>query len=601
MAVHEFMEKQYEPHAEYGQRLSARNASLAVIEERSRRFWNIRRILMGAILLLIVLGFFYSPSFWVIPIPVIIFIIVMGIHQGVRRQGDRLRRSIQFYERGIARLEDRWMGGGETGERFADKMHPYAEDLDLFGPGSLFELLSTARTRVGEETLAGWLKGPAANGEIKARQQAVEEMRLGLDLREDIALLGDDVQSGVHPQELAAWGAAPAVFTETYLPTAAAVIALFSGVSIVVWLGFGERIIIVLALFAISLFLFKFREKITKVIVEVDRPGRDLQLLSEILARIEKERFTSPRLVELQKRFETGGEPPSKQIARLGRLIEILDSTRNQFFGFLALIFLIHAQLAYAIDRWRRESGSHVKDWLDALGEIEALSAFAGYAYENPKDPFPELIEEGACLQGEEIGHPLLPKARCVRNDVSLGVGTRVLIISGSNMSGKSTFMRTVGVNVVLGLAGAPVRANRLRLSQLSVGASIHILDSLQSGASRFYAEITRLRQIVELTRGKRTPLFLLDEILSGTNSHDRRIGAGAVITGLVERGAIGVVTTHDLALTEIASSLGARAVNVHFEDHLEDGRMIFDYKMQPGVVSRSNALALMRSVGLDV
>jgi len=188
-----------------------------------------------------------------------------------------------------------------------------------------------------------------------------------------------------------------------------------------------------------------------------------------------------------------------------------------------------------------------------------------------------------------------------VRNDVSLGAAPRALIVSGSNMSGKSTLMRTIGTNVILAQAGAPVRARSLSLSPLAIGASIHILDSLQTGASRFYAEITRLRQIVELTKGELPLLFLLDEILSGTNSHDRLIGAEAVVKGLVERGAIGVVTTHDLALTRIVENLNGRAINAHFEDHLEKGRMVFDYKMLPGVVRRSNALELMRSVGLEV
>ena len=196
-------------------------------------------------------------------------------------------------------------------------------------------------------------------------------------------------------------------------------------------------------------------------------------------------------------------------------------------------------------------------------------------------------------------GHPLLPAATMVRNDVRLDDRTRLLVVSGSNMSGKSTLLRTVGINVVMALAGAPVRAIRLRLSPLAIGASIHILDSLQTGASRFYAEITRLREIVELTNGPLPLLFLLDEILSGTNSHDRRIGAEAVVRELVERGAIGLVTTHDLALTRIVENLGTLAANVHFEDHLENGKMKFDYKMHPGVVQRSNALELMRAVGL--
>ncbi|MGH9835770.1 MAG: MutS-related protein, partial [Blastocatellia bacterium] len=232
---------------------------------------------------------------------------------------------------------------------------------------------------------------------------------------------------------------------------------------------------------------------------------------------------------------------------------------------------------------------------------IEALGSLAGYAYEHPLDPFPELIEGEVCFDGEALGHPLIAESRSVRNDVRLDSQLQVLIVSGSNMSGKSTLMRTIGVNIALALAGAPVRAKSLRMSPLAIGASIHILDSLQSGASRFYAEIMRLRQIVELTKSDLPLLFLLDEILSGTNSHDRRIGAEAVVKGLVERGAIGLVTTHDLALTKIVETLGERAANVHFEDHLEDGRMVFDYKMRPGVVQRSNALELMRTVGLEV
>jgi len=214
------------------------------------------------------------------------------------------------------------------------------------------------------------------------------------------------------------------------------------------------------------------------------------------------------------------------------------------------------------------------------------------------------MVEEsslGAVYEARALGHPLLPSARCVRNDIALGGARQVLIVSGSNMSGKSTMMRTIGINAVLAFAGAPVRARQLRLSPLSIGASIQIQDSLQGGASRFYAEITRLKQIVELTRGERPLLFLLDEILSGTNSHDRRIGAEAIIRGLVERGAIGLTTTHDLALTRMVEPLGERAANVHFEDHLEDGKMVFDYRMQPGIVTHSNALELMRAVGLEV
>jgi DNA mismatch repair ATPase MutS len=355
------------------------------------------------------------------------------------------------------------------------------------------------------------------------------------------------------------------------------------------------------ALLCEAIFHFSTRYRVGQVISDVERPSRDLRLLAAILERLERETFNAPRLAALRAALDTEGLPASRQIARLYVLIDVLNSTKNIVFAPIAFLLLLPAQLAFAIERWRQVSGVAVARWLDAIGEFEAFASFAGYSAEHPDDPFPELVTEGACFEGEGLAHPLIPESKAVRNDVALGYERQVLIVSGSNMSGKSTLLRTVGVNAVLALAGAPVRAQRLRVTPLAVGASIHILDSLQAGSSRFYAEITRLRGLVELTNGDLPLLFLLDEILSGTNSHDRRIGAAAVVRGLVERGAIGFITTHDLALTHIADELGPRAMNVHFEDQLENGQMIFDYKMRPGVVSKSNALELMRAVGLDV
>jgi DNA mismatch repair ATPase MutS len=255
-----------------------------------------------------------------------------------------------------------------------------------------------------------------------------------------------------------------------------------------------------------------------------------------------------------------------------------------------------------AIERWRKQSGPHVREWIAISGEFEALFALAGYSYEHPADPFPELADSAdGWFDASGLGHPLMAEAQCIRNDLRLGGDLRLLIVSGSNMSGKSTLLRSVGLNTVLAWAGAPVRATRLSISPLRVGASIRVLDSLQDGKSRFYAEITRLREIVALSGNSVPALFLMDELLSGTNSHDRRIGASAIVRTLVDRRAIGLITTHDLALAHIAEDLQGRAVNVHFADTLEDGRLHFDYRLQPGVVERSNALDLMRSVGLDV
>jgi DNA mismatch repair ATPase MutS len=316
---------------------------------------------------------------------------------------------------------------------------------------------------------------------------------------------------------------------------------------------------------------------------------------------MEREIFSSVRLRQLQTNLAKEGKRPSQEIASFLRLVDYLNQRRNQFFMIVSLPLMWAMQFAFAIEAWRHRSGPYIEGWLDAFGEFEALCALAGYAYEHPEDPFPEIVDGVTALECEDVRHPLLPRSSCVPNSIHLRGELQLLLISGSNMSGKSTLLRTVGINVVLAQAGGPVRATRMKLCVLSIGATLRVQDSLQAGVSRFYAEINRLHDTMNLTAGSRPVLFLLDEILHGTNSHDRAIGAEAVVRGLVDRGAIGLVTTHDLALARVADSLRPRAMNVHFQDHLEDGRMTFDYLLRPGIVEKSNALELMRAVGLKV
>jgi hypothetical protein len=581
--------------------LASQRELLAAANARSQDLWKWRRILLAAIFVLLGLAMaeLLSP-FWLV-VPLVWFVWLIVKHQRVNETIDYATRAAAYYEYGLARLGDAWMGKGNAGERFKNAQHPYAEDLDIFGTGSLFELLSTARTRAGEERLAAWLLAPATFDEIRTRQVAVGELRAKLDLRQDLALLGDDVRTGVHHAELAVWAAAPAKFTSRTVRSIAAVLGVVTLAAIILWFAFGWRHVAFAAFIAETIFLLFVRHEVSRVISEADRPSRDLRLLAQVLARVEQEQFASPALARLRAALDTNGAAPSQQIARLQRLGEVLDWCKNQFVAPFAFVLLIPAQVAIGLERWKQQCGPQVARWLDALAEFEALNSLAGYAYEHPNDSVPELVEGAAVYDGAQLGHPLIAEARCVRNDVRLDAQQQLLIVSGSNMSGKSTLMRTVGINAVLALAGAPVRAQRLRLSRLNIGAAIHIQDSLQAGASRFYAEITRVRQIVSLTEATLPLLFLLDEILSGTNSHDRRIGAAAVIKGLVERGALGLVTTHDLALTKIADELNERARNVHFQDELKDGVMHFDYRMHDGIVRRSNALELMRAVGLDV
>ena len=529
------------------------------------------------------------------------FAVLLAVHEKVFTRTARARRARGLYERGMSRMDSTWAGTGPDGARFLDG-HPFARDIDLYGPASLFQLLDTARTEIGEETLAAWIGEDAAPDEVRSRQQAVAELTPALDFREELAVLAAEAHVA-RTGPLSAWAAAqPAGFSLGH-SLAFGVSALVS-VSLVGLMLAGS---VPPSAFLIWILVQAgmvgiWRGRINAVASRLDLAAHDLSLMSSLLRRIEREPFSSPRLSKVRGSLMVAGEPPSRRIARLKRLVSWLDqATLNVWFRPIAALLLVRSQMAFAIDGWHAANRLAILGWLHAVGDVEALSALATYAWEHPTDPFPDLIEDGAALLAVGLAHPLLDERMAVRNDVTLGgQGPRALIVSGSNMSGKSTLLRAVGTNVVLALAGAPVRAASLRLSRLVIGATLRVDDSLQTGQSRFYAEILRVRSILESAR--RGPLiFLLDEILGGTNSFDRRAGAEAIVRALVDGGAVGLVTTHDLALAELASMLGPSVANVHFEDRMENGVMVFDYRMRPGVVQRSNAIALMRAVGIDV
>ena len=541
-----------------------------------------------------------SAIYWVLlPLAFLVFFAIT--HERVIRTIRMNARRIVFYERGLARLANKWMGTGETGDRFSDPSHPYARDLDIFGTGSLFELLCTARTRAGEETLAHWLLFPAPREEVRLRNDSVAELRERVGLREDLAALGKDFRSGVQPEALVIWGEDSPTLQPGLLQLVLPLLAFLWICSLVAWAGFGLKLpALVISVVNLAITL-SFRERTSNSASAIEQAAKDLKLLSQVLARVEQESFVAPKLKGLHLALQRDGAIASRSIARLNRRVDFLVSRRHLALQAVDPFVFWSLQWTLAIEAWRRKFGPAIRAWLAALGEIEALLDLAGYAYEHPGDVFPVFTDEAPLFDAVGLAHPLIPEGRAVRNDLTLGRDLRLIIISGPNMAGKSTFIRSVGINAVLAQCGAPVRAHKLQLSRLSVGASVCVLDSLQGGISRFYAEITRLKAIADLTAGPMPVLFLLDELLQGTNSHDRRIGAEAVVRNLLKRGAIGLLTTHDLALAEIAVDVGAQGANFHFEDHLEDGKLRFDHRLSPGIVQTSNALQLMRSIGLDV
>jgi hypothetical protein len=541
---------------------------------------------------------------WLI-LPFGVFFALLFVHARLRGGLRRIARAEDFYRRGIARLEDRWPGTGKTGERYLDRRHPYARDLDLFGRGSLFELLAATVSPWGSKTLADWLKEPTRAEVVRARQDAIREIRPLLELREALASETDPGTDALDPQTLSGWATAAAVITPGFARWIALGLGIATATFVVLWLAsVSSRTLAFASIAAAASFAAFYRPRARTVLASVEAPAAQLQILASLLERLERESFSSPLLAALQGSLAAEGLPASRQIRRLVRLVELLDARRNQLFAPFAALLLWGTQFAFAIEAWRLRAGSTVPVWLSAVAELDALLALSGHAFENPDDPFPEIREGEARFEAKGLGHPLIPLDRLIRNDVAIGGELRLLVVSGSNMSGKSTLLRAIGVNAALALAGAPVRARALALSPVQVAASIRVEDSLQDGISHFYAEILRLRQVMELGSRDATHapvLFLLDEILQGTNSHDRRIGAEAVVRGLLERGAFGLITTHDLALAKLTETLPGRARNVHFEDQIEEGKIRFDYLMRDGVVTKSNALELMRSVGLEI
>ena len=590
------------PAEEYRERLRDRQARAAHAQRIHVRVGNLRLLVAVVAALVAWLAFArHRLSPWWLAPPLTAFTALAVYHSRVLSALERALRACSFYERGLARIEDRWAGSGQTGERFSNPHHEYAADLDLFGRAGLFELLCTSRTRMGEETLASWLLSPSALDQIRLRHTAVGELRDQLDLREDLATPGKDSGAGVYPDALLRWAEAPNQLRPRWLQWVAVGLSASALAGAVIWTywDFAAPLLAILILEA-SL-AYWLRKPLEEILHSSEHAFRDLNLLSGLLARIERHRFATPYLEALQRKLSSSEVTSSAAIARLATITNLGESRHNLMVRILDIPLLYSVHLAFVAERWRLAHGQAIRSWLEVIGEIEALLCLATYSYEHPRDPFPELSEGPARFEASALGHPLIPESTCVPNHVSLNQETRVLVVSGSNMSGKSTLLRAVGINAVLAMAGGPIRGQALRMTPLHVGASIRINDSLQDGSSRFYAEITRLRKLLDIAAAQPALLFLLDELLQGTNSRDRLIGAQGIIRAFVSRRAIGLVSTHDLALTEMRESLDHHLENVHFQEEFENGRMRFDYKLRPGVVTNSNGLALMRSIGLDV
>lgn len=593
-----------DPRDEYSRRLEDFLAIVAHKEHLHIRLGNLKLVTIAGAIFVAWLSLSRNmfSSYWLLA-PVALYVALAVAHEYVIRARTRAEGAAALYRRGLARIEDRWVGTGETGDEFREAEHVYAEDLDLFGRGSLFELLSTARTPMGQQRLARWLASPSPVMTIIERHKLVAELREKLDLREHLGLTGESLRARLNPQSLIGWAEEPAKLKMPMVRIVAAALAFAAMVTAV--LGFNRMMWPFVFVLILELAMVRaLKQRVEAVVGGLACNAEGLTLFANILQRLETESFGAARFNEFAAQLKRDNCQASDAVGRLARIVQWIDSRQGLIAKLLDVPLLYSVQVAFFAEAWRARWGSGLRTWVDITAEMEALISLGTYSYEHPADPFPEFTDvkdAGACFYGEELGHPLIAASRCVRNSIELGSSTRIVLISGSNMSGKSTMLRAVGVNAVLAMAGAPVRAKSLRLTPLNVGTRIRSGDSLQEGRSAFFTEILHIRKVFDLASGDNPVLFLFDELMEGTNSKDRRIGAEGLLRALLARGAIGLVTTHDLALTEITAALGTVVRNAHFQDYVEDGKMRFDYKLRDGVVEKSNALELMRLIGLQV
>lgn len=495
-------------------------------------------------------------------------------------------------------MEGQWAGEGHQGLEFQPTDHPFATDLGLFGEGSLFERICTARNHLGRERLARYLTESPSFTEVKDRQEAVRVLASRIELRESIELLGRNDFEESRWRTFAEWLDGPSTPHAKLLRLSfclSSVLLLAISVAVLVAPSLLWPVLwpLIATISFVQAFAAGFLLRWVRATLAAAGPmANEIEIIREGLAMLSTLRFSAPKLAELVKSAK-GADPV---IGELQPYLTILHERRKDWFYQLSLFLALGTQSALAIDAWRGRHRTALLQWLDTWAEFEALNSLAAYAFENPEDCWPEIAETRAFFEAEALGHPLLAREACVVNDVALGSDLRFWIISGSNMSGKSTLLRSMGLAIILAQAGAPVRAKSLRYAAMAVHASISIGDSLREGKSRFLAEVQRLRLTLDASQ-KRPVIFLIDEIFSGTNSRDRQLAAEAVVKTLVNRGAIGAISTHDIALASIANHGGS---NVHMASTGRDP-LDFDYRLKPGITSETNAIEIARLAGVPV
>ena len=535
----------------------------------------------------------------------LVFLVVRAFQSRTIANRDRATTRRDLHMRHVQRMTGQWDALPEPYATIPPG-HPYASDLDIVGKASLLQRIDTTHTAAGAKTLTGWLASPATREDIAARQTSVLELAPLVDFRSDLegAVLDtgrERLDAGPFVEMMDKKGIYE---TKPWLKLVAPTLPLVTVGLLIAGNyvpGFpGWAFLIPLA---IQIGIVRSTEARAREIYEAMGSKKGfVDAYANLFEAVEGHAFTSSLLRSAKERLQIEGAPPSKQMRRLDRWVSWYE-LREQGIVWIVVnpLLLWDLNCLIGIERWIRVVGRKCGEWFEVIGQIEALASLSVLKHQDLSATMPEVTEVDGGLVAEQIAHPLLPAHERVTNDVSIDGPGHCLIVTGSNMAGKSTLLRAVGVNIALALAGGPVIARSMKVPRVRLRASMRIADSLQTGASYFQAELARLRLVVSQAERRPPVFFLLDELLRGTNAKARHLGARAVVRHLLDRDAMGFVATHDVALSELEQERPGDVANVHFTDVIDDGVMTFDYRLRPGVVKTSNALRLLAQVGIEV
>lgn len=518
-------------------------------------------------------------------------------HQGHLAAQNRMETQVQQQE--VTALYE--------GDAFADPNHPYSFDLDFFGPYSLFQFINRGYTSIGQATLAAWLQQPAATSTIEERQAAVQELAEMVDWQHHFRAFGADLEEEEGQiDRLKSWlDQPPIVLGNTSRKLALWIAPILFLVATISWLYGLHWFFAILFFIPAGIWLRRSQEEVTRLHAQTGRAAETLKKYAQLIEHTETNTFSSPLLKRLQSAFTEGDVTASRAINQLAYRVSQLDVRYNAFVLLLEFSIVWDLQQAYRMDLWQARHRETLPDWFAALADLEALISLGNMATNHPDWTFPS-IHDAPQLDAQDLGHPLIPGQQRVTNSIVMPTQGHMHLITGSNMAGKSTWLRTVGINVVLGLAGSPVCASRMSMPQLQVYTSMRTQDALHESTSSFYAELKRLKFIIDAVEDPsktdgRPVFFLLDEILKGTNSRDRHTGAKALIRQLIRSRGAGLIATHDLELGALQAEAEGRVENWAIEVAIQEGELYFDYKLKPGVSQSFNATILMQRMGIKI